>query len=184
MSAKDEQQFRIEELRRRIREISGGMARFGTDEDCPPDVEEEFLMNVLAFETAEERSLFSALHQNGHVLFSPDELDDEQIHAKLWEVIHALADWGVSLYHTNHLSDRELYEFLWCDALLERVKLAPDNPVFYHDIDGTESGEDEFQVYLKYYADERERRQYAKDDPELAIPEHSDPPYDRDRLLP
>ena len=184
MKAKDEQQFRIEELRRRIREISGGARTLGAEEGCPPDIEEEFLRNVLEFETAEERSLFSALTEQGYVLLSPDELDEEQIHQKLWEVIRALADWGVSLYHTDHLSDRELYEYLWCDALLERVKLAPNNPVFYHDIEGTESGEDEFQVYLKYYADDNERRQYARDYPDLEIPEHSDPPYDRDRMLP
>jgi hypothetical protein len=184
MSAKDEQQFRIEELRRRIREISGGACSFGATEECPPNIEEEFLRTVLEFETAEERSLFAALHQKGLVLSSPDELDEEQIHSKLWEVIHALADSGVSLHHTDHLSDRQLYEFLWCDALLERVKLGSDNVIFYHDIDGTESGEDEFQIYLKYYADDQERRRYAKDNPELEIPEHSDPPYDRDRLLP
>jgi hypothetical protein len=161
MNTKDEQRLRIQELGRRIREISAA---------CSPG--------------AEEQSLFSVLSQNGHVLLSPEELDEEQLHSKLWEVIHGLADCGVFLHHTDHLSDRELYEFLWCDALLERVKLVSDNPVFYHDIDGTESGPDEFQVYLKYYADENERRQYANDSRGLEMPDHVDPPYDRDRMLP
>lgn len=37
---------------------------------------------------------------------------------------------------------------------------------------------------MKYYADEETRRQWKNDFPDYEMPEHEDPPYDRDRLLP
>lgn len=47
------------------------------------------------------------------------------------------------------------------------------------------SGSDEdTQAWLKYYADEDTRRQWAKDFPDDILPPHEDPPYDRDRHLP
>jgi hypothetical protein len=136
------------------------------------------------FETADEKSLFSALEDAGVALPYPDDLDDAQTNRKLWEVINALADLGVSLHNTDHLSDRELYAYLWSDALVERLKFTPDG-IVEHDIDGKWAGDvNPMQVYLKYYADERERRRHAIQFPEIIMPEHCDPPYDRDRLLP
>lgn len=182
MSNNDSQRFRIEELKRRIREATGEQPVFGTMNDCPPEVEEAFLQQVLEFESAAETSLFAALKGAGVHLPNPDELDDAQVNVKLWEVIRALAELGVFIHNTDHLSDRELYAFLWCDALADRVKLMPDNS--YH-IDATEtSDEDSLQVYLKYYADDEERLLYATDFPEIQLPAHCDPPYDRDRLMP
>jgi hypothetical protein len=37
---------------------------------------------------------------------------------------------------------------------------------------------------MKYYADEEWRRQFQEEFPDFQMPEHEDPPYDRDRLLP
>jgi hypothetical protein len=45
-------------------------------------------------------------------------------------------------------------------------------------------GEEDNQLYLKYYADEDWRRDWHKNFPEDPIPTHEDLPYDRDRLLP
>src|SRR5206468_622242 len=118
MSANKGQQDRIEELKRRIREATGQQPVFGIANECPPDIEEAFLRQILEFETAEEKSLFATLQKHGIALPSPDELDDAELYLKLWEVIHALADLGVFLCSTDHLSDRELYAHLWCDALL------------------------------------------------------------------
>jgi hypothetical protein len=161
MSTNDNERNRKEQLMRRIREVTR------------------------QFETADEKSLFSALEDAGVVLPDPDDLDDAQTNLKLWEVINALADLGVFLHSTDHLSDRELYAYLWSDALVERVKLTPDDSSFGRHIDATWAGdENPVQVYLKYYADERERRRHAVDFPAIPVPEHCDSPYDRDRLLP
>ena len=44
--------------------------------------------------------------------------------------------------------------------------------------------EEDLHLNLKYYADEEERRDWAKDWPEEPMPAHEDLPYDRDRHLP
>ena len=51
------------------------------------------------------------------------------------------------------------------------------------DVLGSGSEEDTY-LYLKYYADDDWRRFWLKDFPDDEIPDHEDPPYDRDRLLP
>ena len=59
--------------------------------------------------------------------------------------------------------------------------LFPENPSYAYMIDLTGSGSDEDnQTYLKYYADEEHRRQWAHDWPDDPLPEHEDPPFDRD----
>lgn len=50
----DEIQKRIEKLKRDIEEASGEKPVFGTAPDCPPEVEEIFLRQVLRYELAEK----------------------------------------------------------------------------------------------------------------------------------
>ena len=52
---RDEQEIRIAKLKRQIEEAAGEKPRFGTAPDCPPEVEEEFLRQVLAYELAEQK---------------------------------------------------------------------------------------------------------------------------------
>ena len=92
---------------------------------------------------------------------------------------------GAYLLHTDHLSDRELYEYLYNDGLREEAVLFPENPSYAYMIDLIGSGsEEDNQTYLKYYADEEHRKQWAFDWPDDVIPEHEDPPFDRDQYLP
>ena len=51
------------------------------------------------------------------------------------------------------------------------------------DIAGSGSEEDN-QIYFKYYADEDYRNQWKQDWPDDVIPDHEDPPFDRDAKLP
>lgn len=115
----------------------------------------------------------------------PEELDDTQLRTRLSEVIQGLALFGAYLHHTDHLSERELYAHLWHDFLREPAVLQPDNPDFAYHLDVIGSGsEEDNDIYLKYYADEKERRQWAKEWPDDTLPEHEQPPFDRDRHLP
>lgn len=182
----DPEQFeRIERLKEQAKEIAGGEMDFYEAEDVSPDVQEQFWQNVIAFETGEYAPLFDRLVKAGIELPPPDDLNDFQLHAKLWEVIHALQMMRVFLEQTDHLSDRELYAHLWSDTLREEMFVMPDNPDFHCGIDILGSyGEEEIYLYLKYYADEEWREKWATDWPNDEIPPHEDPPYDRDRLLP
>lgn len=133
------------------------------------------------------RCLFDILPEAGILLPPPKQLDDGQLTEKLWEVIDALAHHGTFLQNTDHLSDRQLYAELWNDLLREE----PFEPVpedlgqgfCFIDLVGSGSEED-IHLLLKHYADESFRQSWQKDWPDDPIPDHEDPPYDRDRLLP
>ena len=176
------QEQRIAKLREEIRKLGGSAMSL---EDLPADVEEEFLRHVLEYETAEPISLFRMLENSGLELPSPESLGSVDVTTKLTETIERMASLGAYLLHTNHLSDLALYEYLYNDGLREEAVLFPENPGYAYMIDLTGSGsEEDNHVYLKYYADEQQRQQWALDWPDDTMPEHEDPPFDRDRHLP
>lgn len=176
------QEQRIAKLREEIRKLGGSAMSL---EDLPADVEEEFLRHVLEYETAEPISLFRMLENSGLELPSPESLANVDVTTKLTETIERMASLGAYLLHTNHLSDLDLYEYLYNDGLREEAVLFPENPGYAYMIDLTGSGsEEDNHVYLKYYADEQQRQQWALDWPDDTMPEHEDPPFDRDRHLP
>jgi hypothetical protein len=178
----DDQETRIRKLREQLEKIGGSTT---TLESMPADMEEEFLRHVLEYETAEPISLFRLLENAGLEVPAPDQLDGTNLTAKLQEVIQRMATLGAYLQHTNHLSDRELYDYLYRDGLREEAVLFPENPSYAYMIDLTGSGSDEDNlIYLKYYADEEHRKQWALDWPDDPMPQHEDPPFDRDSSLP
>ncbi|MEN3328268.1 MAG: hypothetical protein V7638_3075 [Acidobacteriota bacterium] len=176
------QEERINKLRAELEKLGGNTS---TLESMPADMEEEFLRHVLEYETAEQISLLRLLENAGLEVLAPETLDDDALKIKLKELIDRMASVGAYVLHTNHLSDRDLYDYLYHDALREETVLFPENPSYAYMIDLTGSGgEDDNQTYLKYYADEEYRRQWAHDWPDDPIPEHEEPPFDRDRFLP
>ncbi len=176
------QEKRIAKLREELEKLGGSTGRI---EDVPADIEEEFLRHVLEYETAQPITLLSLLENSGLEIPLPADLDDTNLHAKLLEIIERMASMGAYLLHTNHLSDRELYVQLYDDSLREEAVLFPENSSYVYMIDLTGSGSDEDnQVYLKYYADEEHRKQWAADWPDDPMPSHEDPPFNRDRHLP
>jgi len=153
--------------------------------DDPDDLHDVFMAQVEAYESTEPQCLFDVLQATGISLPPPEALDDAAITTKLWEVIHGLSLLGTFLHSTDHLSGRELYAVLWRDLLREPAVLMPENPDFAYHLDVIGSGsEEDTLLYLKYYADEETRQAWLKDWPEDGLPEHEDPPYDRDRRLP
>jgi hypothetical protein len=176
------QEERINKLRAELEKLGGNTS---TLESMPADMEEEFLRHVLEYETAEQISLLRLLENAGLEVPAPETLDDDALKIRLKELTDRMASVGAYVLHTNHLSDRDLYNYLYLDALREETVLFPENPSYAYMIDLTGSGgEDDNQTYLKYYADEEYRRQWAHDWPDDPIPEHEEPPFDRDRFLP
>jgi len=176
------QEERIAKLRAELEKIGGSAA---TLEAMPADMEEEFLRHVLEYETAEPISLLRLLENSGLEVPAPETLDDNALAIKLKDIIEKMGSLGAYLLHTNHLSDRELYKYLYEQALREETVLFPENPSYAYMIDLTGSGsEEDNQTYLKYYANADYQRQWRHDWPNDPIPEHEDPPFDRDRFLP
>ena len=89
------------------------------------------------------------LYNSGLHFVAAAELDDETLTTKLKEIIDRMALLGAYLIHTDHLSDRALFEYLYHDGLREEAVLFPENPSYAYMIDLTGSGSDEDnQVYL------------------------------------
>lgn len=180
---------RIEDLKRRAEELCGGQMTVGALDDYPSEmseeVEEGFWKHVVDYEEAPWTTNFQQLENAGVSLPSPDSLKDEELTAKLWEIIQKLALLHVFIEQTDHLSDRELYTHLWTDTLREESKAMPLVAGSTWHIQLLSGGSEEDNLlYLKYYADEDWRRQWHEDWPNDPIPAHEDPPYDRDRMLP
>ncbi|MGH9942961.1 MAG: hypothetical protein ACRD9R_11465 [Pyrinomonadaceae bacterium] len=181
----NEHERRIEELKQRAEELSGGDFISEEAANCPPEVREQFWEQVVAFEEAETITHFDELSEAGLELPPPDELDDARLSEKLWALIHALADGRTYLHSTDHLSDRELYAHLWSESLREETVRLSDIPGYTQHIDIIGSGsEEDIEIYLRYYADEEYRRDWAARWPDDLLPPREQPPYDRDRTLP
>lgn len=178
-------QERIEELKQRAYELSGGKMVSEEFSHTPPEIRRQFWENVVAYEEAPEHRPYDILIESGLSLPPPDELDDAQLTAKLWELIGALDLMGVYLERTDHLSDRQLYSHLLNDALREEFFILHNIPNSAWHLDIAESSSEEImQNHLQYYADDAERAQWADDWPESEMPEPKPLPYDRDRHLP
>ncbi len=173
------------DLQRRAKEFVDDELSFFESEQQSSALQKQFMEHVAAFEDAEWTTNFDQLAQGGMALPAPDDLDDAQLNAKLWEVIRGLAMLRTFLYNTDHLSDRELYEELWHQVLREESPNMPINADSACHIDLVGSGsEQDNEFYLRYYADEEDRRLWAQDWPDDVLPAHETLPYDRDRHLP
>ena|SRR6266496_3737642 len=71
------------------------------------DEGEQFWQRMMDFEHVPLVSDFQRLTDAGIQLPDPDTMNDEQLTAKLWEMIHGLASMRVFLSETDHLSDRQ-----------------------------------------------------------------------------
>jgi hypothetical protein len=180
-----DREIRINELKHQAEELAGGKMTAWESEDCPPEIAESFWQQVVQYEKLPLSCNFDQLIEAGVELPEPDLMTVEELTAKLWEVIERLAEMRVFLSQTNHLSDRELYTHLWSDSLREFSHQMPmDEHSFYGiDILGGCSEEDMY-LYHKYYADEKDRRDWLERWPNDEMPPHEDPPYDRDCRLP
>jgi hypothetical protein len=118
-------------------------------------------------------------------LLPPAELTDETLTPILWELLHNLSLQGFYILHSDHLTDRELYAELWERGLRDPAHLPGRNPRggWYHDFLGS-WGEDDMQLWLRYYASDEERAKHAQEYPKDKIPPKEKPISNRDWRLP
>jgi len=175
---------RIRELKQRAGELSAGKVESWTADDMPDEQALQFWSRVVAFEEGPFTTNFQQLTELGIDLPEPSSVTDDTLSATLWAVIHGLAQLRVCLEDTDHLSDRELYEWLWTDLLREEVPAAADEGAVGHAGPLMGGSEEATAIYLRYYADDTFRQNWLRDFPDTPLPPQQEPPHDRDRLLP
>ena len=138
------------------------------------------------FEDAEWMPARAILIREGLTPRRVTEVTSAELRGRLWELIYALAGRRIFLRCTDHLSDLALYE--WLDIFLDEdcADCPPEAETNYRvDVSGHGSGRDEsLQAWLRFYANEEEREEWARDFPDETMPPHEQPAHDRDRFLP
>jgi hypothetical protein len=176
--------IRMNELKQLAADAAGGEMVAWEADDAPRGLVESFWSNVANYEESPDTSEHELLARDGIDLPPPGSLDDEALHAKLWEVIQALAKRDTFMSNTNHLSDRELYTHMVEEMFHEITKdMSAPGWVHHYDILGGCSEED-IENSFRYYADDEERARWMAHWPDYVMPEKVKPPYDRDRWLP
>jgi hypothetical protein len=149
-----------------------------------PDLDDDLMRTIEAYDSAPFVTHIERLERVGVKLPPPEALSDDELSARLWEIINALAGMRTFIHGTNHMSDRELYTQLLNDALREDVPDIELGDFASNHLDLSGSSGNEEDTYLRYYADEETRERWMKDFPDTVMPPHENPPYDRDRTLP
>jgi hypothetical protein len=109
-------------------------------------------------------------------------VDEAVLQAKLRELLDAMYEIGIVMDSTDHLSDRELYQYLVDDVLLVETMLSSPVGGTWH-ISPIGGGSDEDNaIYLRYYADDEDRERWQSEFGGPLRPKGK-LPYDRDRFL-
>jgi len=181
---KIDHEIRIARMRRELEDLAGGSFISGNFGDVPDDLEEAFLTRACEFETAPQDAYFNRLIQRRLDIPPPSELDDASLSSHLQQVISVLATLSCFLHDTDHLSDRELYAWLWREGLREQTPDLSTIGGAWH-LSPIGSGDQEgMAIYLRYYASEQERRRWHQEFPCDRLPPRCALPYNRDRYLP
>jgi hypothetical protein len=163
---------RIEELEAVLR--SRG-AEFMNDDGCDEQLTESFLEHVLRFETADYKTVREWLAESGYV--PPPDVPDDRISSEVCTLLDRLAFLGIVVESGDHLSDRELYDWITRENLDAHLALL-DETIIHFDVIGSGSDEDN-RTYLTYYASEEERARWKADFPDEELPARKAPPHTR-----
>jgi hypothetical protein len=172
-----EQLMRNAELRDELeRYLDESISRVNV-QHWPLAAENDFLASMLAWEQAPVLPIYRwfepEMRPPRPELLSPDDL-----HQILWDVIYKLFEQRIVLDFTDHLSDRQLYCLIYRDILPAREKKLESVRAYLHwDCSGPGGSE----IWLKYYASDEEREEWATTYRQ-PLPPSCAPPFPR--LLP
>jgi hypothetical protein len=167
------------------REISAAKTESAPDNPLVDTSDSELEARLRAMEPENWSPPARQLAEHNIPLLPPAEITEETLAPILWELLHNLSHRGFYVLHTDHLSDHELYTELWERGLRDPAHLPGRNPRggWFHDFLGS-WGDDDMQLWLRYYASDEERVKHAGEWPGDAIPPKQKPPSNRDWRLP
>src|SRR5258708_19403253 len=91
--------------------------------EVPPAIEEAYLEQVRDIERDGWQRPMDDLKSRGAAPLPPDELTDEALTPRLWELLHSLACRGFYVLHTHHIPDRAPPDTLWKKGLRAEATL-------------------------------------------------------------
>lgn len=180
--AETDRLIRRDRLRQEIQDL-GGLVGGANDEEVS-EHELAFLERVVAWETGPRSTHRAWLARHGQNFVPPAELAGPRRGIELGRLIHALAGARVFLCRTDHLSDAELYTRLWSEVLPEECPDAARGPDDAWVWDFADAGSGAEDIWLRFYASPRERKDWRREFPSAPMPERQRPPYHRDHGLP
>ena len=180
-----DQEIRIEKLKDEIANAAGSEMHTSKLSDLPPAIEEAFLEQIRDLERDGWPRPMDELTARGTAPLPPDELTNEALPPHLWNLLHPLACRGFYVLHTDHLSDRALYEMLWKKGLREAAILPGRSRTggYFYDTIGSYGPED-MEVFHRYYETEKARARHLAEFPNSNPPPREPPPFSRDWRLP
>src|SRR5258706_10894317 len=139
-----------------------------------------------AYEPAPAITGGELLRRAGFEAAPPAAVDDVQLRGRLWELIYTLAARRIFLRATNHLSNRALYVWLHDEWLSETAVDVPPEAGWNGSLQpaGVSASPEAAAIFLRFYADERERARWSERHPGHPLPSREPHPFDRDRFLP
>ncbi len=180
-----ERRLNVHRLQSEFQEITGVAPAGHQNPDAPSEIIEGFWQSVVEWEKAPDTTQAAQWHRDQAPLPPDAELNDEQLSARLRQIIEWMAARRTYLENTDHLSDRELYRYLRDEAMHEWTKeFSPRSRMNCHISPIGSGSEEDNALYMRYYADDDYRERWARDFPEDHIPERAPLPFDRDRFLP
>jgi hypothetical protein len=135
---------RIRDLKARLSTMAdGGFRESGILGNCPPDLEEAHLREVLAFESVESgTSLFEGLEEQGIKLPHPEKLNERASARKVSQILYALSELWIFLVGFERMSPREFYAKLFHETLWEGCYMKKTTGFTIIDVSGSLSGSD------------------------------------------
>lgn len=122
--------------------------------------ENEYLSSLLAWEKAPVLPI-SQWFEPELVMTPHQMLGDQTLHQQLHQLIGRLFEKNIVLLHTDHLSDRQLYNLIFRDILpaQEKKVILPGKYLRWQCLDIVEDEES----WLRFYASQEERLQWANE---------------------
>ena len=145
------------------------------DQDLP-----EYLRRVDSFFSGKSQTtMYLQLEKRGWTPEDPDTLADEDLNRSLTNLIWALGDLQTYIEYTDHVSDRDLYTALlaFCDEPGMCFVGIPGAGYHWSPIGSW--GEEDVEIWLRYYASEEERAEHVSEYPTWPIPPRETPLYPR-----
>jgi hypothetical protein len=125
-------------------------------------------------------TIHAELERRGWMPPDPESVSDQELPTALERLVLDLSWIHVYLHGTDHQPDRELYEELMEHVKYNQIGLWPNDPESAISISFICDGsEEEHELYLRFYADEGERRWWADREPDYRLPPAELPPFPR-----